>query len=224
MAVEIGKVTPVLDVKLKGKGFTKTYRDSLAKTLAAKIEKDEDIESYIDDRLDLILETEKEGDRRATQAAKTKEQEITAKLTGNDPEKPKQDDPKEPALPDGTPEWMKTFIQNQQKQMEALTNQLTGLQQASNQKSIAERLTTDERTKGIPKSYYEGWALPNSSDEFDAFADKLKTNYTSFATEHKLAGFGADAPPGNGGGNAGTGGKVKPASEDEVKEVMKNLI
>ena len=211
MAVEKDKVLAAIESKFKGKSISKTFKQNLAAKWAEKIDTDDDIDTYIEDREDVITEAISEADRRATDAA-TKAAE-KAKQAGKEPDDKKKD---EIELPDDTPAWAKAIIE----QNKALSEKVSGFEQAQSQKSIAERFKADERLKGIPEFMFKG-RIPSKEEDFETYAEELKADYEAFATEKNLEKFGQDTP-GAVGGKTPAGGK-KEASKEEVAAITDGM-
>lgn len=202
MAVERAKVLAALDLKFKGKSITKNFKNSIAEKWAAKIETDEDIDAYIDDREDVILEAMRDKDGAVTAAVTKTKAELAASIKGEKTE----DEQKEADVDPTMPAWAKALLD----QNKALADKLSGFEQQQAHQTFAERLKSDERTKAIPAAFYKGRPLPTDAAGFETFAEELKGDYTEFATAHKLTALGSDSPAGGGAyGNAGTG-KVDP--------------
>lgn len=180
MAVEKGKVLLKLEEILKGKSASKNFKENIASKWADKIETDEDIETYINDREDILLEASSEADRRATEAA----------------QKAKAPEPKpEPTPKDVEP---KPEPKSEMDELKELVKSLSGtvqtMQQQRTQETITERFLKDERLKGIPDFVLKR-AIPKSEEDFDTAVTELATEYTEFAKKEKLSSFGNDAPP-----------------------------
>ncbi len=204
MAVEKGKVLTAIDAKFKGKSLSKNFKDSLATKWAAKIETDEDIDAYIEDREDVILEASTEADRRATQAAKKAKEEAAAAVTGK-----KDDNEDEEPIDDPTmPAWAKAMM-NQNK---ALAEEISSFKQSRQAETLADRFHKDPRLKDVPE-FVRKRAIPTKEEDFESAVTELHTEYSKFATDNKLQAFGGDTPPsgGNKGGSGGaSAGKVDP--------------
>lgn len=198
MAVEKGKVIPVLTEAVKGKGYSKTFIEKMATKLAEKIEDDDSIQSYIDDRLDILIEADAEADRRATLAV--------------DKFKKPEPEPKPDVLPDDTPEWAKTLVE----QHKALTEKLAGFEQQNIAKTIEHRFRADERLKGIPEFVLKG-RIPKSEDELDAAVEDIVNDWKSFTP----ANVGNDNPPANYTVNKTTG--KKEASDSDLDRIAAKI-
>lgn len=204
MAIEKGLVLAAIELKLKGKSASKNFKENIAAKWAEKIETDADLDSFIEDREDVLLEACSEADRRATAAtAKAKEE-------AGKPNSPVKEDEK-PAIPDDAPEWAKALI----KQNETMSAKLDTFESKQKTQSIAERFNSDERTKGIPDIIRRSF-LPKSDDDFETQVEALVTEYKPFAEKHKLAAFGKDTP---GSGTDTKGAETKPVSDDKAKDM-----
>src|SRR5690606_25812043 len=144
MAVEKGKVLAAIETKFKGKSLTKNFKENIAAKWAEKIEKDDDIDGYIEDREDLILEASAEADRRAVAAAKKAKEEAAEAVN---PEKKDEKKPTEVKVDDSTPEWAKALIE----QNKALSDKINAFEQAGKAKAIEDKFISDERLKHVPK-------------------------------------------------------------------------
>lgn len=195
MAVEKAKVKAALDAKFKGKSVSKEMKESYAARWAQKIETDDDIQTYVDDREDDILDAAKEADRRATAAEKVGREKAAQAASGN-PEGNK-DEPTTTELPDDTPGWAKALL----KQNEALSQEVAGLKAARTAETLTERFKKDERLKGIPEIMFKG-RIPTKDEDYETAVEDLAADYKTFAETHKLtpagAGLGKDNPPGGG--------------------------
>lgn len=205
MAVEKDKVLAAIETKFKGKSITKTFKENIAAKWAAKIENEDDIESYIDDREDVILEAVSEADRRATDAAK--------KASEKKVEKEKEKETEEDELPEDTPAWAKALV----KQNKDLADKVSGFEKAQQSKSLEERFRTHEKIKDIPEFILEG-RIPTTEEDFEDAVNRTVTGYEKFAQDQNITRFGKDNPAGNKGGGGETG-KVSPI----VKQLAENI-
>lgn len=197
--VSEGLVLTAINKKFEGKSLTKTFKENLAKKWAVKIDNETEIDSFIEDREDVILEASTEADRRATEAIKklTPKQEIKTEE--------KVDDVK---VADDAPEWAKALI----KQNEALNAKISGFETQQTQKTLSERFKTSPELKGVPEFMFKG-RIPTTEEEFEKAVYELKTDYTAFATENKLSVLGSDVP--------NTGANYKPNEKSEVSPAIK---
>lgn len=211
MAVEKDKVLAAIELKFKGKSITKTYKENLASKWAAKIESEEDIDTYISEREEDVLEAAAEADRRATEASKKAAAE-KSKTEPNPPTPPAEDPFKD------APEWMKAYMKQQEDKTKALEDKLTGFEQANKQKTIAERFKSDPRVKDIPEKFLKG-RIPQSEDDLEAAIAELENDWKEIATEHNITKFGEGKP--GGAATAGKGGTGKVS--DTVKQLAESL-
>lgn len=203
MPVEKGKVLAKLQERYKGTSATKTYLEGRAAKWAERIDSDEDIDAFIDDRDDDIKDAISEADRRVSEAVKKPKPEPTPTPTP------------EPAPYEGTSEFEKLML----KKFGELEGKLSGFEQQRQQQTIAERFLKDERVKGIPQ-FFANKFIPASEEEYERTVTKLAEDYTAFAKENNLSNFGQDAPPaGQGKGRAGK----KEASKEEIDAVMSKI-
>lgn len=204
MAVEKGKVLAAIEAKVKGKSLTKNFKDRIAEKWAAKIESEEGIDEYINDREDVILEASIEGDRRATQASAKAKQEAVDALSGKTETEAKVS-PEATTMPDDTPAWAKAILE----QNKTFAQEIAAMKQAKTAETIADRFNKDPRLAGIP-DFMKKRAIPTDDGEYDAAVEGLVNDWKPFAEANKLAGFGQDTPPASSGGGAATTGKVDP--------------
>lgn len=202
MPVPKDKVSAAIETKFKGKSLTKNFKDQLATNWAEKIETEEGIEEFINDREDVILAASTEGDRRATAAATKARQEAADAAAGK---KTEPEPAKEPELPADTPEWAKAIMQS----TKALAEKVNGFESKQQAKTLQERFESDPRVKDVPAFIRNGY-IPTTEEEFETKATSLATEFKTFAETNKLSSFGKDAPPppGTPGGSTKTDGKV----------------
>lgn len=218
MAVPKDKVLAALNKTFQGKSVSKTYKDSLATKWAAKIENEEDIDTYVSDREDDILEASAEADRRALTAAKTAKQEAADAVAGK-----KQAGEIPDEVNKDVPEWMKPFMTS----IQTLATEVQGLKTQKSVETLTDRFMKEERLKTVP-DFMKKMAVPKTEDDFEAAVAGLSTEFTQFATQHKIESFGNDAPGGNGNPAPPAAQKVDPAivafaarKVEEVKSTQK---
>lgn len=199
--VSEGLVLTAINKKFEGKSLTKTFKENLAKKWAVKIDNETDIDSFIEDREDVILEASTEADRRATDAVK----KLAVTKTPNEGRTPPTD---KVEIPDDTPEWAKALL----KANETLTAKVNGFETQQTQKTLSERFKTSPELKGVPEFMFKG-RIPTTEEEFENAVYELKTDYTAFATENKLSVLGSDVP--------NTGANYKPNEKSEVSPAIK---
>jgi len=208
------KVLAVLNAKLQGKSVTKTYKERLAEKWAAKIENEEDIETYVSDREDDILEAAADGDRRAQSATKTAKQEAADMLTG----KSGDENPKEITPDPNMPEYMKAFM----AKVDNLAEKVTGFEQKQSSQSLSEKFAKDERLKDVNPIFYKG-RIPTSEEQFEAAVTEVATDWAAIAGTANFAQFGKDVPGSAAGAQKRPSGETKEASKEQLDAVVNNL-
>lgn len=224
MAIEKGKVQARLLVKYKGKSLTKNFIEKLADKYAAKIETDDDatIDSFIEERDEVIQEAISETDRRVTEAVNK------AKKPGEQQQQQQQEPkPEEVELPADTPEWAKGLL----KGLEAVNKKVDGFQTERTHQSLAERFQKDERLKGIDPKLLKG-RLPKTEEEFEAAVEEAAEDLKDFAKpegeqsqqqQQSQQRFGRDKP-GFVGKNIGNNTKKDLATDKELDSVMGKIL
>ncbi len=207
MAVEKGKLLLAINKKFEGKSLSKTFKENLAEKWAIKIDNDTEIDAYIEDREDVILEASSEADRRATDAVK--------KLTPSKTEGNTEIKTEEVKVTDDAPEWAKALI----AENKTLSDKINGFETQQTQKTLTERFKSHPELKGIPEFMFKG-RIPSTEEEIETAVAELKTDYSIFATENKLTILGNDVPNTGGGKNSN---EVKPASKEDVDKIFNNI-
>lgn len=208
MAVEKGKVLAAIETKLKGKSLSKNFKDNLATKWAEKIESDDDIDTFIDDREDLLFEASAEADRRAVAAAKK------AKET---PEK--KEEQEEPEIDNDAPAWAKALI----KQNQTLASRLESFESQQKHQTISERFKKDERIsslKGVQEHMFKG-RIPQTEEEYEAAVEEFISDWKPFLEKVVLEEQGGDTPPSGKGGTGG--GDVKKISAEDAKAIVASM-
>lgn len=207
MAVSQDKVMVKLNEIFKGKSITEHYKKAIAPQWAAKIETDEDIDKFIEDRKDEVLEASKEADRRATQAVKDLKDETVKKITGE----PK-DEPKTLEAPEGTPEWMKPFL----AELKATREELGNLKATKQAETVESKFRAHTAIKDIPESFYKR-AIPSKEEDIEATATEIAKEWGEIQTQYKFSSFGNDKP------GANRGAVVKEDAESKPDEAVANF-
>lgn len=210
MAVEQGKVIAKLNKLFEGKSVTDTYKKSLAAKWAARIETDEDIDAFVKDREEDVLEASKEADRRATSAVQVAKEAAAKTVLGEEQK------PVEVQTPSDAPEYVKALM----AKIEGLTTTVNTLQAAKQTESIAEKFNKDQRVKDVPDWIREGF-MPTSDADYEDKVTALATKFNTFAEQNKIASFGNDKPTTVAG--VQPTGKVKEATDEDVKAVMAQI-
>lgn len=210
--VSEGLVLTAINKKFEGKSLTKTFKENLAKKWAVKIDNETEIDSYIDDREDVILEASTEADRRATEAVKKIAPVAKEKIEGEAKTVEEIDET----------EGMTKFEKMIYQKFNSLESKVVGFETQQTQKTLTERFKSHPELKGIPELMFKG-RIPTKEEDFDAYVQELKTDYTTFATENKLSLLGKDTPN-NFGGDRKNSGEVKEASKEDVDKLAKSLL
>lgn len=210
MAVERAKVLAAIKTVLKGKSLSKDFKENISAAWAAKIDTDEDIEKYINDREDVLFEASNEADRRTTQALKEKSLG-SEPVAGSEQKEPKI------KVSDDTPKWAKALIEQNQK----LEQRFTALQTAKTQESLAERFKNDERLQGMPVELLHG-RYPTKEEDFESAVEATATTLKPFIEKLGTSRFGNDAPP-SAGKRLPSDGKVQEATKEQLDALMANI-
>lgn len=210
MAVPKDKLLTAIENKFKGKSLTKNFKEAISAKWAEKIDKEEDIEAYLNDREDVILEASAEADRRATEAA------VKAKAEATKPVEQKVDQPEKVETPADAPDYIKAL----NKQLEAMATQIQSMQAEKSKASISERIMKDERLKDVP-DFMKQRAIPAKEEDFENTVEALANDWKQFSEQNKLAPI-VDTKPQS--GTPKPVAEVKQASDDEVKDLLKDLI
>lgn len=205
-----GLVLKAIEAKLKGKSLSKNFKENLASKWAEKIENDEDIDVYVDDREDILLEASSEADRRAVAAAK--------KAAEKKADEGKDDDDVTD-IGDDAPPWAKALI----KQNQSLSSKIEAFELKQKSQSITERFKNDERIKqltGLPDHAFTG-RIPQSEDEYEQAVEAFTADWQPILEKIKLGGQGGDEPASGKGGS--TGDDVKKISNDDAKAIVEAM-
>jgi len=213
MPVAKDKVLPILENILKGKSASKTFKDELAAEYADMIDTEEGIEAFLNNQSRIIIKAVSEADRRATDATKKAKQDALDALN------PPKDEPAQPTADPNQP----AYVAELMKQMAEMRGEINGFRSQQSQQTIAQRYQSDvekmqqELGVALPASTVARFT-PTSDDGYGASLTELK----ELAAGMKQANFGNDRPAGAA-LPIGTDGKVKPASTEQVKDVMSQL-
>jgi FMN-dependent NADH-azoreductase len=194
MAVEKAKVLVVLSTKFKGKSLSKTYLDKLATRYAAKIETDADVDDYINEREDDIIDAGVEADRRVSAALKKPKEGDKAK-TETVENSIDEDDLKD------APAYVKAMM----KKMDGMNQTIEAFKAKEVESTLQSRFESHENLKGIPKKLLKGW-YPKTEEEFENAVEAASAELKEFAQAEgdngagsKRNGFGTDRPGFSGG-------------------------
>lgn len=203
--VDKGLVLKAIELKFKGKSLTKNFKENIATKWAEKIEDDASIDSYIEDREDVIIEANAEADRRAIQASKkAKEEEV--------PEKKE-----EVGTTSDMPAWAKALVDSNKN----LTDKLAGFENANKAKSIEERFLAHESIKGInlPNSVKTKYT-PSSEEDFDTAIESFQTDFKPLVEANVLSAYKNDTPAS---GDRANPTEAKKISSEEAKKIVESM-
>lgn len=188
MAVAKGLVLAFINKKFGDKSLSKTFKESLAAKWAEKIETDTDIETFVLDREDVILEASSEADRVRN----------LHKPTPPKPGPPKPGDtPTETDdldLPADTPAYVKVILENQKK----MADKLERFEAEKQGQTLAAKFKAHEDIKGIPDVFLKG-NMPTDEAGFDAAVAAAKADFEEFKSQNPTwtpapAPTGSDTP------------------------------
>jgi len=208
MAVEKGKVLNAIEVKLKGKSLSKNFKENLASKWADKIENNDDIDTYIEDREDILIEASSEADRRAVAAAKKAKEEKE--------KKEEEVVEEEIEIDNDAPKWAKALI----KQNQTLASEIETFKKQQKSQTIQERFKSDERIKslkGVQEHMFKG-RIPQSEEEYESSVEDFVNDWKPFLEKNVLSDEGKDTPPSGMGGKPK--GEVKKISPEEAKATV----
>lgn len=169
MAIEKAKVLAALSTKFKGKSLSKTFLDKTATRYAAKIETDADMDDYINDREDDILEAGIEADRRVTAALKTPKEG----------EKGKPAPKEEPVIDEDELKDAPAYVKAMMKTMQGMTDEIKGLKADKAAETISTRFSSDPRLKGIDPKLLKG-RFPKTEEEFETAVEEAVEDLKEF--------------------------------------------
>lgn len=206
--VDKGLVLKAIELKFKGKSLTKNFKENIATKWAEKIEDEASIDSYIEDREDVIIEANAEADRRAIQASK-KAKEDAGKALEPNPEP-------EPDLKD-VPEWAQKLIKSNTE----LNEKLAGFENANKAKSIEERFLSHESIKAInlPNSVKAKYT-PTSDEDFETAIESFQNDFKPLVEANALSAYKNDTP---GNGDKTNPTEVKKISAEEAKKIVESM-
>ncbi len=185
MAVEKGLLAGKLKAKFKALSLSKTFIDKIADKWAPKIETDEDIDAYINDREDVFTEASAEANRVRTEATAAATAKAAAAAAGKTTEEVEVDEE-----PEGSTPFEKMML----KQMKSFGAEIATMKSSQSQQTISERFTKDPDLKGIPAVMLKG-RIPVKEEDYDAFKEELIADYGILQQQNPaLPAIGADAP------------------------------
>ncbi len=191
-------------LKSKLSGLPNSYIDGVAEFYGNTITEESQIDAtFTDGVIDLLKHNagllQTEGDKRATEAAKTALKNYqekhgldeNGKPKGN-PQNPKPGDPG----PAEVPEWFKAF-QEEHTQLKA---KLDGMEKEKTITQLKTTVMTKLKEKGIPESYIKGRNLAiEKEEEVDQLISTIESDYTTFRQELVDQGIVISVPKAAGG-------------------------
>ena len=100
-----------------------------------------------------------------------------------------------------------------------LTSKVQGLETQKIEETIQSKFRNHEALKGVPTEFLDLVKSPKTLDEVDVFANSLADAFKDKQKKSKLDAIGRDIPKQGEHSNSA----VKEASDDEVKDLMKDL-
>lgn len=192
-------------LKTKLTGVQEMYLSVIAEEYAKTITKDEDIETTLTPILPVITLSAKqlqvEGDRRATDAAKTAVKTFTEKHGLDDNGKPinqtsQNNNQSSQSSSNEMPPWLKEFQETVTKETAALKAKLEAMEKEKTQTVLSAKAKDKLAEKGIPEWFYSP-IIRNldiaSEDKIDQLVIDLDRDYAT--TRQKLAEEGVVVAP-----------------------------
>jgi hypothetical protein len=182
------KIIARLKEKFSGVNLSNTRLDAIADKLAPKITDETQIDAKLDELNEILPFTEiaKQDDR-----VRTLEAELKKPKPG--PQPTPTPDPPKPA-DDGTPEWAKALIQQNQ----AMAQKIEQLESRTTAEKLNATLVGILKEKKVPESYYHVAITGRTfkdSEEVNNFANTLVESYTKYNQELVNEGLKQQPPP-----------------------------
>ena len=197
-------------LKTKLSGVQDNYLLGVAEHYSKTITEDKQIETTLTDGVIDLLKLnagllQSEGDKRATESAKTALKNYQEKHGLNEdgtPIKKAGRPPKEVTDPE-EPAWFTAYKEEQQKSNEAFKADIEAQKQEKTLAALSEKVSKHEKLKDIPASYLKGRNLvPKSEADIDQLVATIETDYNGFKQEMAEKGVVISVPP-TGGGTSG---------------------
>jgi hypothetical protein len=199
----------VLFLKTKLTGVQESYIQGVAEHYSKTVTEDKQIETtFTDGVIDLLKLNagllQSEGDKRATESAKTALKNYQDKHGLDENGKPIEDKkpvgrPKKDADPD-EPSWFKEYRTQKDTEYAELKTKLEKAEQEKTSAALIERVKAHEKLKDIPVSFFKGRNLiPKSEAEIDQLAESINVDFTGFKQEMANKGVVISVPPAGGG-------------------------
>lgn len=207
------EILEALKNKYKNLGFTDKAFDGVADFLAKTVTKQEEIDNAIGGVEDLLKAFQGDADKRVNDAVEKAKKEPGK---GAEPEK-KEEPEKKTDVPDDTPAWAKTLIEDNRKMSEKIIALETGKTTDTRKGKLAEVLSSfsDAYKKTVEKNYAR---MAFATDEdFNTYLEDVKTDGAEHQQTEANTGLGSVTKPAQSGSSS-----VKAVSKDDavVKGVM----
>ncbi len=203
----------IVFLKSKLIGVSESFLSGVAEHYSKTVTEEKQIETtFTDGVIDLLKLNanllQSEGDKRATEAAKTALKNYQEKHGLDENGKPIEDPtkrgpgrPRKDVEPDpDEPKWFTAFKKEQQEATEKLTAEIEKQKQEKTLASLAEKVSKHDKLKDIPVSYLKGRNLiPRSEAEIDQLAAEIENDYNGFKQEMAEKGVVISVPPAGGG-------------------------
>lgn len=184
------KILARFKAKFPAVNLSKKRLDALADKLEPKITD----ESQIDAQLDALNDAFSFED-----IARNDDQirDLSGKLKkAANPEKKEEPSSEIPA---DAPEWMKTFMKQQQDSTKAMADKLSAFEAKERNESIrgsiSKALTGKDGKEVVPSSYWQKRALPEKAEDVEGFVKELTDDFTAFKQEMTNQGLSSMSRP-----------------------------
>ena len=206
MAVEKGLVLTAIEAKLKGKSASKNFKENIAAKWAEKIENEEGIQSFIDDREDVLIEACSEADRRAVSAVKAATEKKEEKTEKKEETKKEDENPLNALL----------------EEFKSLKTEITTLKQEKQAESLQSKFLNHKDIKGInlPASVKEKY-VPSSDEDFDSAVESFTSDFKPLVEADALSAYGNDKPTGS--TDRKPAAETKKLSPEQAKKVVESM-
>jgi hypothetical protein len=84
------------------------------------------------------------------------------------------------------------------KLLKELLGKVSKMESEKAQQTISQKIGAHEKLKGVPKSYYSNWKMPEKEEDIDGFIEQVTTGWGEVAKESKEKGLSVIPTPGGG--------------------------
>lgn len=191
-------------LKSKLSGVSESFLSGVAEHYSKTVTEEKQIETtFTDGVIDLLKSNagllQTEGDKRATEAAKTALKNYQEKHGLNDDGTPvkKETKKKEKEVTDpDEPAWFTAYKEEQKTLVAGLTTKFEVQEQEKTASQLTGKVSAKLKEKGIPESYFKGRNLvPKSEAEIDQLITSVETDYNGFKQEMAEQGVVISRPP-----------------------------